>query len=35
MNSQRNVYVNPLERDYVAIICQRWLNETFYMATKG
>ena len=35
MNSQRNVYVNPLERAYVAIVHQRWLNETFYTPTKG
>ena len=28
MNSQQNVYVNPLEHAYVAIVCRRWLNET-------
>ena len=25
----------PLERAYVAIVRQRWLNETFYMPGKG
>ena len=35
MNSQRNVYVNLLERAYAAIFRRRWLNETFYMPTKG
>ena len=31
----QNVYVNPLERAYVAIVHRRWLNKTFYMSTKG
>ena len=35
MNSQKNVYVNHLERAYDAIVRQRCLNETFYMPTKG
>ena len=25
----------PLERAYVAIVRRRWLNEIFYMPTKG
>ena len=25
----------PLERAYVAIVHRRWLNETYYMPTKG
>ena len=25
------MYVNPLERAYVAIVYRRWLNKTFYM----
>ena len=29
------MYVNPLERAYVAIVHRRWLNKTFYMPTKG
>ena len=29
------MYVNPLERAYVAIVHRRWLNETYYMPTKG
>ena len=33
--SPRNVYVNPLERAYVAIVHRRWLNETYYMPTSG
>ena len=33
--SRRNVYVNPHEHAYVAIAHQRWLNETYYMPTKG
>ena len=33
--SRRNVYVNPLERAYVAIVHRRWLNKTFYMPTKS
>ena len=35
MNAQRSVYVNPLERAYVPNVSRRWLNETFYMPTKG
>ena len=35
MNARRNVYVNPLERAYDAIIHQRWLNKTSYTPTKG
>ena len=34
-NLRRNVYVNPLELAYVAIVHRRWLNETYYMPTKG
>ena len=30
-----NVYANPLERAYVTIIHRRWLNETYFMPTKG
>ena len=33
--SRRNVYKNPLERAYVAIVHQRWLNETYYTLIKG
>ena len=33
--SRRNVYVNPLERAYDAIVHRRWFNETFYVPTKG
>ena len=33
--SRRNVYVNPLERAYVAIVHRRWSSKTFYMPTKG
>ena len=33
--SRRNVYLNPLERAYVAIVHRRWLNETYIMPTKG
>ena len=35
MTSRRDVYVNPLERAYVAIVHRRWLNKTSYMPTKG
>ena len=35
MTSRRNVYVNPLKRAYVAIVHPRWLNETYFMPTKG
>ena len=35
MTSRRNVYVNPLERAYDAIVHLRWLNETCCMPTKG
>ena len=35
MTSRRNVYVNPLERAYLAIVHRRWLKKTFYMPTKG
>ena len=35
MTSRRNVYVNPLERGYVAIVHRRWLNDTYYMPSKG
>ena len=35
MTSQRNPYVNPVERAYVAIVYRRWLNETYYLPTKG
>ena len=30
-----NVYVNCIERAYVAIDHRRWLNKTSYMLTKG
>ena len=29
------MYVNPLERAYVAIVHRRWLKKTFYMPTTG
>ena len=33
--SRRNVYVNPLEHAYVAIVHRRWLNVTYFTPTKG
>ena len=35
LSELRNVYMNPLERAYVAMVHRRWLNETYYMPTKG
>ena len=35
MSARKNVYVNPHELAYVAIVQRRWLNETYYMSTKG
>ena len=35
MTSRRNVYVNPLERAYVAIVPRRWLNENLLYAYQG